>query len=214
MAWITAGIAAGNAIYGIINASKRRRESKKGLEALAKENPTYATMADAQAAVRKGFTEEQNALFRQQMASSTQQQYQQALQRNPNLASSMMSGLSGMQYQSLLQRGAQEADLLRTKQRDWLGRQDLETERRLRSKAQQEQQYGAAYSEASADIANTLGSLGYTAATMYGAYQGNTGGQTGGPFTGGSSSKVTEGSGDIMAIKSPGGKLKKGSSFF
>lgn len=208
MAWITAGIAAGNAIYGIIDATKRRREAKKGLEALAKEKPTYATMADAQAAVRKGFTEEQNALFRQQMASSTQQQYQQALQRNPNLASSMMAGLSGMQYQSLLQRGAQESDLVRSKQRDWLQRQDLETERRLREKYQKEQQFGAAYSEASADIANTIGALGYTAATMYGAYQGMSGGQTGGPFTGGGS-KISEDQGDIYNIKNPKGRLKR-----
>lgn len=183
MPWVTAAIMGGTAIYNIVDASSRKRKAKRALDALSKQNYQFATMQDAEAAVRQGFSPEERAAFMGQKASAEAQNYQRAVQMNPNLASQITAGINYAGVGSLLDFASRDAAMRRQRQQMWLQRSDLETQRQLRQKEMQEQQYGAAYSEASADIQNAVGSLAAGAASMYGAYQGTEGGQKGGPFS-------------------------------
>lgn len=205
MPWITGALIGGTALYNILDASKRRKAAKKGLAELARQNYQYASLRDAEGAVREGFSKEERAAFMGQKAAAEAQNYQRAIQMNPNLGSAIQSGINYSSVGSLLDFASRDAAMRRQRQQQWLQRSDLETQRKLREKEMKEQQYGAAYSEASADISNAIGSLAAGAASMYGSYQGESGGKGGGPFSfgkggkkgGGGTSNTNVGSGSF-----------------
>jgi hypothetical protein len=141
-------------------------------------NPTFATMRDAEAAVRQGYSAEEKAAFQGQLARSQNQGYRLATQSNPNLAGAVTAGMNYANIGAMADFASRDAAMRRQKQEAFLRRSDLETQRQLSEKQMRLQQFGRAYSDAQTDISNALGA-GLTGLTnVFTAYQGKAGGKS------------------------------------
>lgn len=172
MPYVTAGVLAGTAIYNAIEAGGRKRKAAKALKELARNKPQYATLQEAEGAIRQGYSPEERAAFQGQLARTQAQGYRLATQTNPNLASAVTAGMNYTNVGAMADFASRDAAMRRQRQQLYLQRRDMETERAIREKQMQEQQYGQAYSQANADISNAIGQLGYGFATMYASTDG------------------------------------------
>ena len=178
MGWITAAAIAATAIYQAVDASNRKKKADRALKQLAKSKQQYATLQDAEAAIRQGFSPEQRASFQSQLARSQNEAYKRAVQSNPNLAGAVTAGLNYTNVGAMSDFASRDAELRRQRQQMYLQRNDMETERKIREKQMMEQQYGLAYQQASADITNAFGSGLTGLTTVYSSYQGKSGGKS------------------------------------
>lgn len=172
MPYVTAGALVGTALYQALNAGSRKRKSAKGLRELAKTRPEYATLGEAEAMIKEGYSPEEKAAYQQQLQRSQNQAYNLAVQRNPNLTGAISAGLNYTNVGAMSDFASRDAALRRQRQQLYLQRRDTETERKIREKQMMEQQYGLAYQQAQADISNSIGQLGYGMATMYASTDG------------------------------------------
>lgn len=172
MPYITAGTLAATALYQAINAGSRKRKAQKGLKELARTRPEYATLGEAEAMIKEGYSPEEKAAYMQQMQRSQNQAYNLAVQRNPNLTGAISAGINYTNVGALSDFASRDAALRRQRQQLYLQRRDTETERKIREKQMMEQQYGLAYQQSQADITNAIGQLGYGMATMYASTDG------------------------------------------
>lgn len=172
MAYATAAVLAGTALYNYFDSSSRKKKADKALKELQKRQPRYATLQDAEGAIRQGFSaEERNALMNQ-ITRTQNQGYRLVTQTNPNLASAVTAGMNYTNVGALADFASRDAALRKQRQQLYLQRSDLETQRQIREKEMMEQQYGLASSQAGADMSNSIGQLGYGFATMYASTDG------------------------------------------
>lgn len=172
MPYVTAGVLVGSALYNAISAGSRKRKAEKGLKALANKRPQYATLEEAEAMIKEGYSAEEKSAFQQQLQRSQNQAYNLAIQRNPNLAGAVGAGLNYANIGAMSDFASRDAALRRQRQQLYLQRRDTETERQIREKQMMEQQYGLAYQQAQADISNAIGQLGYGFSSMYASTEG------------------------------------------
>jgi hypothetical protein len=184
MPYVTLAVAA----VGAISAYDKSQKAKKGIEKLKDWKPRYKTAEEVQreadATIREGFSPQETASFRQSLARRSNQAYQTAVQRNPNLASAVQAGINYGNIGALSDFAANDARLRRQRVQDYIGRAssqyNQQTNADLTSKRMQEQAYGLAKSQAEANIYNSLTMAAYGASRLKKGTGGNkeqTGGQ-------------------------------------
>jgi hypothetical protein len=172
MPYVTLAVAA----VGAISAYDKSQKAKKGIEKLKDWKPRYKTAEEVQreadATIREGFTPQETASFRQSLARRSNQAYQTAVQRNPNLASAVQAGINYGNIGALTDFAARDAQLRRQRVQDYIGRAssqyNQQTNADLTSKRMQEQAYGLAKSQAEANIYNSLTMAAYGASRLKG----------------------------------------------
>jgi hypothetical protein len=172
MGYVTLAMAA----VGAISAYDKSQKAKKGIEKLKDWKPRYKSAEEVQreadATIREGFTPQETASFRQSLARRSNQAYQTAVQRNPNLASAVQAGINYGNIGALTDFAARDAQLRRQRVQDYIGRAssqyNQQTNADLTSKRMQEQAYGLAKSQAEANIYNSLTMAAYGASRLKG----------------------------------------------
>jgi hypothetical protein len=164
------------AVIGGIKAYDKSQKAKKGIENLKDWQPRYKSAEEVQreadATIREGFTPQETASFRQSLARRSNQAYQTAVQRNPNLASAIQAGINYGNIGALSDFAANDARLRRQRIQDYIGRAssqyNQQTNADLTSKRVQEEAYGRAKSQAEANIYNSLTMAAYGASRLKG----------------------------------------------
>jgi len=184
---VTGAILGGTALFKGISAAIRRSKAKRGLQALAKTpQAQYRSPIDiqreAQANIKTGYTPEERAQIMSAKAREENRSYQRAVQMNPNLAGAITAGISDVGEAGYAKIAADDARLKMMRQRELAGaitqQSNLNVQNQIMNRRMQEQQYGLAFQQASADIENAFSGAASGFLSMYGAFQGEDGGKS------------------------------------
>lgn len=176
MPYITGAVLAAGAIYGVIDASNRRKKAQKAIDALKKSQPKFRSAEDiqneAERRITSGYSPSEVANFQQSLNRRSNAAYRLATDRNPNLSGAINAGINYGNIGARLQFAASDAQLRRQRQNDYVsritGQSNAQTSADIMNKRDQEIAYGNAKNQANADIYNSLMMLGYAGSTAAG----------------------------------------------
>ena len=184
MPYIIGGVLAATAIYGAIDASNRRKQAKQQIAKLKAMNVNRSPedmLNEAKGVIKTGYSPEETANFNSSLIRGQNAAYRMSSDKNPNLSGAITSGLNFSKLGALNQFAANDAQLRRQQQQDYVSMLQRKTQNDVNNKRDQEYAYGQAKAQANADIYNSISQLGTSVAYM--ASSGIGGGGGGGSKT-------------------------------